>query len=258
MTLHADELASAAASRQQPDADEPCVLARLSATLPHTDQLPPVHDGLLRALRPIAQGLLRVPYRVRSHHMHNIPEGPAIIAPNHVATIDGPLIVIETPDSFAMAKNELFESAAAPILRAAGQISLARSFPDAGALRRAVQVLRAGHRLAIFPESRRGAGDFHEFHGGVAWLALVTGAPVVPVAILGTKPASGNVKAHPSFGAHIDVVYGGAQRVAQQGWPRRRDDVAAVRERLQRACQEHLSFAQELVGRRLDPQLRCG
>lgn len=226
-------------------------VSKLVTTLPRTDDLPELRLQSLRRWRQFGRSVFDAIWSIRVHHQHQLPPGPAILAPNHTASIDGPLVVLSIADTFALAKSELFHSPAAPILRSAGQIPLERSYPDVGGLRRAVQVLRAGHRLAIFPEGRRGAGDFGEFHRGVAWLALVSGAPVVPVAILGTKPAGTDLRAVPGYRGRIDLVLGGAQHYPAMEFPRRANEVERVRAELQQACIAHLGFAQELVGRDL-------
>lgn len=69
------------------------------------------------------------------------------------------------------------------------------------ALRTAVRHLRAGGAAGVFPEGRRTA-EWGEspFRPGAAWLALRTGAPVVPVALWGTQnvmPLSGRVRRGP-------------------------------------------------------------
>jgi len=219
--------------------------------LPGTAHLPALPMRALRGWRGVGRVAFGALWNIRTHLHHNLPDGPAIIAPNHTAAIDGPLIVLASPDTFALAKSELFSSPVAPLLRVAGQIPLERTFPDVDGLRRAVHVLRSGRKLAIFPEGRRGSGDFTQFRGGVAWLALVTGVPVVPVAILGTKPSGTDLNAVPRLRATIDVVFGGARHYAEAAWPRTSDEVSRVRDELQTACVEHLAFAQRLVGRAL-------
>lgn len=231
--------------------DGPPLASSLSVALPRTERLPAPPVRMLRVWRGIGRAAFGALWRVRTHLGHNLPDGPAIIAANHTAAIDGPLVVIASPDTFALAKSELFQSPAAPLLRSAGQIPLERAFPDVDALRHAVHVLRSGRRLAIFPEGRRGSGDFTRFRGGIAWLALVTGVPVVPVAILGTKPPGTDLNAVPRPGSTIDIVFGGARRYPATCWPRTVPEVGRVRGELQAACAEHLAFAQQLVGRSL-------
>lgn len=222
--------------------------------LPRTSGVGPLSTTSLDRMRPFAAGLFRSLWDVHLHHTHRLPlDGPAILAPNHIATMDGPLVVLFTPGTLALAKSELFESKAAPLLRASGQISLSRDYPDVTALRTAVSVLRQGMRLAIFPEGRRGNGDFAEIKGGVAWLAMVTGAPIIPVAIFGTRrEGTDPKKALPRPGARIDVVYGGAIRVEQCAWPRRRQEIGELTEQVRGHLVEHQRFAAKLVGRPLE------
>ena len=62
---------------------------------------------------------------------------------------------------------------------------------DLRAIRIAVQALREGLAVGVFPEGTRGAGDMTSPRAGAAYLALVTGAPVVPVSFLGTRMPGG-------------------------------------------------------------------
>ena len=64
--------------------------------------------------------------------------------------------------------------------RAVGQIELDRFHVDVAAIRVALQGLHDGHAVGVFPEGRRGPGDMASPRAGAAYLALVTGAPVVP------------------------------------------------------------------------------
>ncbi len=55
--------------------------------------------------------------------------------------------------------------------------------------------------MGIFPEGNRGAGDLVRFRNGAAYLALVSGAPIVPLMMYGTRPAGGGKDALPERGA---------------------------------------------------------
>ena len=65
-------------------------------------------------------------------------------------------------------------------LRGPGRSRVDRFHPDPRAVKTCLRVLRDGRAVGIFPEGRRGDGDLERFHRGAAYLALVTGAPVVP------------------------------------------------------------------------------
>ena len=129
-------------------------------------------------------------FRTRVYGRENIPaEGPVILAANHASNIDPPLMarLIERPVSY-MAKIELFEN---PIFGAA--IRRCHAFPvkrgesDRGAIKAAVTVLKEGRVLGLFPEGTRSkTGQLQKAEAGVALIAAMTGAPIVPVAILNT------------------------------------------------------------------------
>ncbi len=127
-------------------------------------------------------------FRTRVYGRENIPkEGAVILAANHASNIDPPLMasLIERPVSY-MAKIELFEN---PIFGAA--IRRCHAFPvkrgasDRGAIKAAVTVLKEGHMLGLFPEGTRSkTGELQKAEAGIALIASMTGAPIVPVAIL--------------------------------------------------------------------------
>jgi 1-acyl-sn-glycerol-3-phosphate acyltransferase len=148
---------------------------------------------LLHLLRPPATRLVRTRWPVQVHHADRVPAtGGAILASNHIGIIDGPLLAVFSPRPVhALTKQEMFEGRLGRLLHASGQIPLDRFHADPGAIRSCLRVVRDGGVAGIFPEGTRGSGELHRFHHGAAYLALVTGAPVVPVTMLGTRPAGG-------------------------------------------------------------------
>jgi 1-acyl-sn-glycerol-3-phosphate acyltransferase len=226
------------------------VTARVSADLPHTDDLPPAKEWGLRVLRVPVRLFLRSCWRVRVHGREHVPStGPVILAANHLGLLDGPALVAETRRlTFAMAKYELFEGVGGRVLTYVGQIPVRRREPDMKAIDRSVQVLRADKVLAVFPEGRRGSGDVTRARGGAAYLALVTGAPVVPVAILGTREPGQSDNQLPRRGGPLHIVYGEPLHLPQVPWPRRKAVVAEWTEHIRRHLADHVVAAQALTG----------
>jgi 1-acyl-sn-glycerol-3-phosphate acyltransferase len=142
--------------------------------------------------------LARLIYRPVVHGVEHMPRcGPVIIAANHRAAVDTAVIALTAgrPVSF-LGKAEYFVGrgvrgkALASFLRALGYVPVDRANAKAGlaALQAARGVLDAGGAFAIYPEGTRSVdGRLHRGHTGVATLALATGAPVVPVALIGTE-----------------------------------------------------------------------
>lgn len=222
----------------------------VSADLPHTADLPPAKEWGLRLFRAPVRLLMRSWWRVRVHGLEHLPtSGPVILAANHIGVLDGPALVAVTPRlTFAIAKVELFSGLAGRLLGYVGQIPVNRRVPDAHALGRAIQVLRAGKVLAVFPEGRRTGGEVSYARGGAAYLAMVSGAPVVPVAILGTREPGQGRSAVPHHRSPVHVVYGRPFSLPCTPWPRTRAAVAAATEELRSRLADHVVAAQVLTG----------
>lgn len=227
----------------------PVQTAPAVADLPRLDDLPPLRTSVLSGLRGTFRTALRRAWDIRLHGLDGLPAtGPVILAANHIGTLDGPLLVASTPRTLALAKSELFASRVGPFLAASGQIPVSREYADVRAVRRCLQVLQAGYRLGIFPEGLRGTGDMTRLRGGAAYLAMVTGAPVVPVAILGTRMPGHHLKSTPPLGSVMHIVYGETIHIPMQEWPRRKADVADTTAYLAAECSEHVRRAQAMTG----------
>jgi 1-acyl-sn-glycerol-3-phosphate acyltransferase len=226
------------------------VIAGVSPDLPHTDRLPAPKEWGLRLARPFGRLGLRLSWRVTVHGAPHVPSsGPVILAANHIGILDGPaLIALTRRLTFALVKREAFTGPVGQFLARVGQISLNRREIDPQAIRRAIQVLRAGKVLAVFPEGVRSGGEVAWARRGAAYLAMVSGAPIVPVAILGTREPGQHNSQVPRLRRSIHLVYGEPFQLPRTPWPRRKAVVAhwtaVVRERLA----DHVVAAQALTG----------
>jgi 1-acyl-sn-glycerol-3-phosphate acyltransferase len=146
-------------------------------------------------MKMVLTPLLRFFYRVRVEGLDHVPdEGPAILASNHISFSDSfflPL-VLRRRITF-VAKAEYFENRkTAWFFRAVGQIPIKRSGGSAsqGALEAARDVLDGSGLFGIYPEGTRSPdGRLYKGHTGVARLALQSRAPVLAVAMIGTREA---------------------------------------------------------------------
>lgn len=122
----------------------------------------------------------------------NVPaSGPAIIAPNHISVLDSFFVPCVLPRRITyVGKSEYMDDWKTKyIFPAIGMIPIDRSGGDSSqrALDAAAAVLEAGELFGIYPEGTRARdGLLHKGHTGVARLALRTGAPIVPVGIIGS------------------------------------------------------------------------
>lgn len=228
--------------------------------LPRSSGVPHPRTAALTRLRPPARRLLRRWYDVRVHRPELAPTtGPVIFAANHLGWWDGPMLAIFAPRPVhALTKIEMFSGPMAPFLRWSGQIPLDRLHPDPGAVKSCLRVLRDGGAVGVFPEGHRGAGDLAYSRRGAAYLALVTGVPVVPVTIFGTRLPGEGSRSRPPRGSRIDLVVGSSWRVDPTPWPRRSAEVAARTEELRLHLRQALADAEELTGRTLPGPLPAG
>ena len=220
--------------------------------LPGSARLHPARY-LLYPFRPLGRAVIRRRIKVRIVDGDKLPKkGPVIIACNHVGVVDGPLLAIFAPRPVhALTKQEMFTGFMKRFLLSTGQIPLDRFHPDPLAVKRCLKVLRTDHVLGIFPEGSRGGGEFDRFHTGAAYLAMVTGAPIVPVVQFGTREPGAGSSSLPARGVVIDMVFGDPFLIPQTPWPRRKRDVAAHSVELRRHLIAHLDHAKQLTGRSL-------
>jgi 1-acyl-sn-glycerol-3-phosphate acyltransferase len=208
---------------------------------------------LLYPLRPIARTVIRRRVKVRVVNGEKLPaKGPVIVASNHVGIADGPLLAIFAPRPVhALTKQEMFKGFMNGFLLGAGQIPLDRFNADPRAVKRCLRVLRSGRVVGIFPEGARGPGEFERFHTGAAYLAMVTGAPIVPVVQFGTREPGAGSHALPAKGVVVDMVFGDPFTITPTPWPRRKREVAARSVELREHLLAHLADAKQLTGRTL-------
>jgi 1-acyl-sn-glycerol-3-phosphate acyltransferase len=177
--------------------------------------------------------------------------GPAILAVNHSHNIDGPMVMGVSPrPTHFLIKKEAFIGPLDPFLTAIGQVKVDRSVADRGAITRALDVLKAGGVLGIFPEGTRGEGDFASLRAGLAYFAVRSGAPVVPVAVLGSSEKPGRlIKGLPPLRSRVDVVFGDPFEAGDGSGRRTRKALDEATERIQKQLSAHLENARRLTGR---------
>ena len=130
--------------------------------------------------------------------MENFPRhGPVLIVINHLGDADVVLLAASIPTTIdGMGKIELSEHwFVGPLFRAYGVIWVHRGRPDRKAIRAALDGLSQGRLVTLAPEGRQSVvGGLEEGTEGAAFLALKSGAPIVPVGMTGTE--NDNVYGH--------------------------------------------------------------
>lgn len=178
--------------------------------------------------RGIITPLARIIYRPHIEGKANVPRtGPVIFASNHLSFIDSIAIPVAAPRPVHfLAKASYFEGrglsgwvsrsfftsiGAIPVHRGAGKAAL-------DALDQQRQLLDDGRAVALYPEGTRSLdGRLYKGRTGVAFLALETGAPVVPVGLVGTDDVMPVGAKMPSLTERITVRFGEPLDLAHHG-----------------------------------------
>lgn len=178
--------------------------------------------------RGIITPLARVIYRPHIEGKSNVPmSGPVIFASNHLSFIDSIAIPVAAPRPVHfLAKSTYFDgtgfsgwasrtfftsTGAIPVKRGAGQAAL-------DALDQQRQLLDQGSAVALYPEGTRSTdGRLYKGRTGVAFLALQTGALVVPVGLIGTDRVMPVGAKMPSLRHRITVRFGEPIDVSHHG-----------------------------------------
>jgi 1-acyl-sn-glycerol-3-phosphate acyltransferase len=146
----------------------------------------------------ISWPVVKVGFRLRARGTEHLPEGGFVLAANHTSNFDPwqlALPLFPRRQLRFMAKSELFNPILKPILLGGGAFPVRRGEADLEAIRRAVELVRDGEIVVMFPEGtrrRKGLRKKHEAraHTGAARIALSADAPLVPAAINGTDRLS--------------------------------------------------------------------
>ena len=182
------------------------------------------HAGFAYTLgRSLITPLARLVYRPRIEGRENVPlTGPVIFASNHLSFIDSIAIPVAAPRPVHfLAKSSYFDKPASrwfftaigaiPVQRGAGQAAL-------DALDQQRTLLEEGSTVALYPEGTRSLdGRLYKGRTGVAFLALQTGAPVVPVGLVGTDDVMPVGATMPSLKHRITVKFGEPLDLAHHG-----------------------------------------
>ncbi|HVQ74283.1 MAG TPA: lysophospholipid acyltransferase family protein [Candidatus Binatia bacterium] len=144
-------------------------------------------------LKPLAVLVMRLWFRLEVRGTEHVPAaGPVLLVANHSSLLDPPLVGGAAPRRLCfMAKAELFRVPLfGRLIRALNARPVRREGAGAQALREALDALRSGQALLVFPEGTRGdEGDIRPAKPGAGMLAVMSGATVVPVYVSGSGRA---------------------------------------------------------------------
>ena len=133
---------------------------------------------------------LKVFFKFKVIGIENIPvTGGVIIAANHISLWDPPVVGagLKRPINF-MAKEELFVGPLGWIIKIMKAFPVKRGAADRAAIRNAINLLKDGEILGLFPEGTRSKnGELGKPEAGIGMIVLKAGVPIIPTAIIGTN-----------------------------------------------------------------------
>ena len=163
------------------------------------------------AVRFLAEGFLASITRWEVTGRDRIPrEGGLIVASNHISFWDPPLVGSACRrEMYFLAKEELFRTPVlGPAIRSVHAIPIRRGVADLSGMGRAIEVLKRGGALLMFPEgSRMRDGELHPARPGVGMMAVNADVPIVPCYISGSN-RPGKWWNH---GARVRIAFGVAR-----------------------------------------------
>ncbi|HEX6230170.1 MAG TPA: lysophospholipid acyltransferase family protein [Actinomycetota bacterium] len=201
--------------------------------------------------------LTRALFRPRFVGVDRVPAtGPAIVAGNHVSSLDGVVLGLATGvrarrmTRFLAAAEFFRKPWFGWALRLYRQIPLRRGEGDSGALDEAVVTIRSGAVAGIFPEGRvnpDAEAGLQPGRSGVARLALATGAPVVPVGIWGTQVRwpRGRIRFRRPLRPVLVLAYG--DPIPPQGDPASFEDLEVFTDLVMAAIEKQVAEARAIA-----------
>lgn len=200
---------------------------------------------VVKAVRGVGVILARSIFRLQVKGIHHVPRtGPVLLAGNHSGILDGPLVFFLAPRPAALlTKSEVFVGIWPRPMGWLGLVPVHRGAADRAALKAGLAELQAGGVVGVFPEGTRGTGALEQISDGLAYLALRSGAAVVPVAVTGTAAALPPGRTVPRLRAPVAVTFGAPVHLDVEGDPRARRTVHVAAEQLRIALVEHLRTA---------------
>jgi 1-acyl-sn-glycerol-3-phosphate acyltransferase len=149
------------------------------------------------------------PLRMQVFGVENVPhDGPLVVACNHVSYVDPVALGVALPRRvWYMAKAELFRiPLLGPTIAALGAYPVDRGKGDVAAIRGSLRILKEGKAVGVFPEGTRNLHGDAPVHTGVALLASLAKAPVLPAFVRGGDRAKQLGKLSVAFGEPMSLA----------------------------------------------------
>jgi len=144
-------------------------------------------------MRGLFRALFTLLTRVEAHGLENIPPGGLIVSPNHLSSVDPPLVFIMLPgrkQTVFVADKYRHHPFFRPIVTMVDCIWVNRGATPPSTIKEAVRSLQNGSVLGVAPEGTRSpTHSLQQGKTGAVYLAYAAGVPIVPAALAGPEKA---------------------------------------------------------------------
>lgn len=153
----------------------------------------------------------KVFYGHKIYGLGHVPQGKALIAPNHTSFLDPPIIAASMPEEIAfLARKTLFKSASFGwMIRKLNAYPVTGTTQDLGSIKLICQLLSEGKKVVIFPEGLRSVdGTLGPIKSGIGMLAMRAEAPIIPVYLSGCFKIWNRSQRFPKLSGRTACVFG--------------------------------------------------
>ncbi len=162
---------------------------------------------------PAGRVLFRALFKLKVVGSENIPRhGPGIVCSNHCSYLDPMLAVVAIPrKAYSLSRKEVYrQPLLGPFVRHLGAVCVDRDAPaQKEALATLLRIMDDGNLCVIYPEGTRSPdGYLQKPRNGAAFLAVKSGAPVIPMAVIGAYECWPRQRRIPRVGQHVTVRIG--------------------------------------------------
>jgi 1-acyl-sn-glycerol-3-phosphate acyltransferase len=190
-------------------------------------------------LRPVCHPVIKALWLKETYGRENIPSGPVILASNHESYLDFLVLDAALPRPPTFLAGEVFYEN-----RILGwtfdqmkfiKVDRRSNHGSMGVIRSSLRALDGGNLVVLYPEGTRSPnGVLQKAHDGVGYLAHMSEAPVVPVAVSGTHEAWPKGRARPGRGP-CTVRFGAPMAFSRADYKRDRTVIAATTRTIMRS-----------------------
>ena len=194
-----------------------------------------------KVIRFIAKCFFKLFFRLKVYGVENIPKRSCIIASNHASFFDPPLIAVSCPyEIHFLARSSIFKNRMFSwLIKKLNAHPIGMKANDRKTFKVIFSILRKNQKLLIFPEGARSKkGELTPIKSGIGFIALKSGASIVPTYVDGTYEAWPRNKKFPSFFQKVSCMFGAPISMEDYKHLEKEEAIQAVVEKTEKSIKE--------------------